>query len=138
MILLSALSVLLSAKVSAQSYLLGMIDVSFCNHNVERRELDLTTKGGENLPICINFTNKSTTPIRINVEFLDSIITADSIQDRDCNASDRPKTQFGNFMLPYETEITLSPEQTIQREYTIKYPVGFSGLSHGCLAYYIV
>jgi hypothetical protein len=44
-ILVSTLSILLSAKVSAQSYLLGMIDVSFCNHNVERRELDLTTKG---------------------------------------------------------------------------------------------
>jgi hypothetical protein len=57
---------------------------------------------------------------------LDSTITADSIKDRDCNASDRPKTQFGNFMLPYEKEVVLPPQQTIQKEYAITYPAGFS------------
>ena len=83
-----------SAKVSAQSYLLGMIDVKFCNYDQTNKELDLVSKAGNELPICVEFTNKSTDPITINVEFLDSVITNDSFKGRACNAADRPKTQF--------------------------------------------
>jgi len=133
-----ALSFLLSAKVSAQSYLLGVIEVKFCNYDQTNKELDLVSKAGNKLPICVEYTNKSDNPITINVEFLDSVITADTIKNRACNASDRPKTQFGNFMLPYTWEITLPQQQTIQKEYIIQHPIGFSGLSHGCLAYNIV
>ena len=129
---------MLSAKVSAQSFLLGMVDIKFCNFDQKNKELDLVSKAGNTLPICVEFTNKSITPITLNIEFLDSIVTADSIKDRACNASDRPKTQFGNFMLPYSGKIVLPPQQTVQKEYAIRHPVGFSWLSHGCLAYHIV
>ena len=99
--MLCALSVMFSASVSAQSYLLGMIDVSFCNQEQSNNELDLITKASEVLPICVQYTNTSTVPITINTEFLDSVVTSDSKKNRACNASDRPKMQFGNFMLPY-------------------------------------
>jgi hypothetical protein len=92
---------MLSAKVSAQSFLLGMIEVKFCNFDQTNKELDLVSQAGNILPICVEFTNKSVTPVTLNVEFLDSVITSDNIKDRACNASDRKKTQFGNFMLPY-------------------------------------
>jgi len=127
----------LSAKTSAQSYLLGMIDIHFCNHEQNDTELDVIAKAGEEYPICIEFTSKATEAIRINIEFLDSIITDNSIKNRACNASDRPKTQFGNFLIPYTTDIVLPPQSTIQKTYTTKYPIGFSGLSHGCIAYHI-
>jgi hypothetical protein len=41
-------------------------------------------------------------------------------------------------MLPYEKEVVLPPQQTIQKEYAITYPAGFSWLSHGCLAYHVI
>lgn len=125
------------AKVYAQVNL-SMIEVGFCNDNQKSNELDLVTKAWKKLPICVEFTNTSTSPITINVEFLDSVITADAYKDRACNAWDRPKIQFGNHMLPYTGDITIPPQKTIQKEYTIKYPIGFSWLSHGCLAYYLV
>jgi hypothetical protein len=127
-----------SANVSAQSYVLGLIDVGFCNNDLTNNELDLVAKAGETLPVCVEFTNQSSAPVTINVEFLDSLITSDNLKDRACNAADRPKTQFGNYMLPYTGELILPPQQTIQKNYNIKYPVGFSGLSHGCLAYNVV
>lgn len=126
-----------SNKSSAQAYLLGMVDVHFCNYDQTNKELDLISKAGEKFPICIEYTNKSTESIAINVEFLDSIITSDDKKNRACNASDRPKTQFGNFLLPYSKEIRIPWWESIQKKYTIEYPIGFSWLSHGCLAYNI-
>lgn len=137
-VMLLSFGFVLYTKVSAQSYTLGMIEVNFCNDNQSRSELDLISKAGTPLPICVQFVNTSTSPITINAEFLDSLITSDELKDRACNAADRPKTQFGNFLLPYSWEIVLPPQQTVQKEYTIQYPIGFSWLSHGCLAYHIV
>lgn len=122
----------------AQTNSFDMIDISFCNNHQSTREVDIISQAGKTLPICVEFTNKSSTSIKINVEFLDSVITADSQKDRACNGSDRPKTQFGNFILPYTGETILAPQSTIQKTYDIKYPIGFSGLSHGCLAYNII
>lgn len=137
-VMLWALSIIFPASVSAQSYLLGMIDVSFCNQEQNNNELDLVTKASEVLPICVQYTNTSTVPITINTEFLDSVVTSDSKKNRACNASDRPKMQFGNFMLPYTWDFTLASWATVKKTYEIKYPIGFSGLSHGCLAYYVI
>lgn len=137
-ILLVAVCFIFSAKVSAQSYLLGMIEVNFCNHEQANKELDIITKAGEVKDICVEITNKWSQNITLNLEFLDSIITSDSLKDRSCNASDRPKTQFGNFLLPYSGEVYLPAHTTIQKTYPINYPIGFSWLSHGCLAYHIV
>lgn len=128
----------ISNKSFAQSYLLGMVDVHFCNYDQTNTELDLVSKAGEKLTLCVEFTNKASDPITVNTEFLDSIITSDNIKNRACNASDRPKLQFGNFLLPYTWEVTLPANTTLQKEYTMQYPIGFSWLSHGCLAYNIV
>jgi len=136
--MLWAISFILSAKVSAQSYLLGMIEVNFCNYDQTNKELDITSKAGEKIPLCLEITNTSTEAISINIDFLDSIITSDNFKDRACNAADRPKKQFGNFMLPYEQEITIPAKKTIQKNFFIEYPVGFNWLSHGCVAYHII
>gem|GEM_PF-1574273 len=121
-----ALGVLLSEKVSAQSYLLGMIEVKFCNYQQTNKELDIVSKAGKKLPLCVEFTNKSKQSITINADFLDSVITDDSFKDRACNAADRPKTRFGNFMLPYESKLVLPAGKTVQKQYAIRYPIGFN------------
>jgi hypothetical protein len=54
-----------------------MIEVKFCNYEQTNRELDLISKAGNKLPICVEFKNTSVTPITINVDFLDSVITDD-------------------------------------------------------------
>lgn len=96
-------------KTHAQASEMGSVEVGFCNNNQKNRELDLVAQAGKSLPICVEFTNSSTNPININIEFLDSVITADAFKDRACNAPDRPKTQFGNFMSPYVGETVLPP-----------------------------
>ena len=139
LVLLLASSVLfLGAKSAAQSYTLGMVQVKFCTTDEKSNEVDSIAKAGEKLPICLEFTNKATDPITINIDFLDSIITDDKLQNRACNAADRPKKNFGNFVSVYEKTLELPAKQTIQKTYMIKYPIGFSWLSHGCLAYNIV
>lgn len=61
----------------------------------------------------------------VNVDFLDSIITEDTFKNRGCNAADRPKVYFGNFMEAYEKTISIKAGETIQKTYTIKFPIGF-------------
>lgn len=103
-----------------------MVEVNFCNNSQIQKELDLTAKAGNRSSICVSYTNKSSSPITINTEFLDSVITTDNLNKRACNASDRPKTEFGNFLLPYKGNITIASGETIQKEYEIRYPIGFS------------
>lgn len=123
--------------VNAQSSSLGMIEVKFCNNAQNNSELDLVAKAWDKTSLCVEFSNTSDIPIALNVEFLDSAVTADGIRDRACNASDREKLWFGNFVLPYDWSVRIPPKKSIQKEYTITYPIGFSGLSHWCFAYYV-
>lgn len=124
-------------KVSAQSYLLGMIEVNFCNNEQRNKELDIIAKAWQKQDICVEITNKGKVPVTLNLEFLDSVITDDKRKTRTCNASDRPKTHFGNFMVAYSWDVYIDTESTLQKTYQIQYPIGYSGLSHGCLAYRI-
>lgn len=129
--------ILFPNKVSAQSYLLGMIEVNFCNDGQRNKELDIIAKAWQKQDICVEIKNKGKLPVTLNLEFLDSVITDDKRKTRTCNASDRPKVQFGNFMVAYSWDIHIDPESTLQKTYQIQYPIGYSGLSHGCLAYHI-
>ena len=79
----------------------------FCNDNHITNEIDTVTKAGEKKPLCIQFTNVSNKKLTINVEFVDAVITDDSSKNRACNAPDRPKTQFANFIQDYPHTITL-------------------------------
>jgi hypothetical protein len=44
---------------------------------------------------------------------------------------------FGNYLLPYDTALFLSGKSSVQKTYSIQFPIGFAGISHGCLAYSI-
>lgn len=138
MMLVICTGLMLWSLTYAQSHLLGMIDFHFCNNDQQNKELDLVAKAWEPLSLCLAFENKSDTAIDLNLEFLDSAIIPEGEKARACNAPDREKVWFGNFFLPYDWSVRIPPKQRVQKEYTMKYPIGFSGLSHGCVAYYVV
>lgn len=117
---------------------LGAIQAQFCNDGTVTKDLDLVTRAGQELRFCIEFTNASSTGVSLNIDFLDSIVTDDAFKRRACNAADRPRTTFGNYVLPYDTSLFLSGNSHLQKQYTIAFPIGFNGISHGCLAYNIL
>lgn len=119
----------------AQSLQLWNINLNFCNNWENINELDLTAKAWEEVPICINFINTDQEDITINIDFLDATITQDDFKNRSCNAADRPKQYFGNFMVNYDKTVTIKWNSTIQKTYNIKFPVWYKWISHGCVAY---
>ena len=66
----------------AQTPSVGDVETRFCNDGNTTGELDLITKAGKNTSICMEFTNPTKVPITLNIEFLDSAITADTYQER--------------------------------------------------------
>jgi len=122
----------------AQSPSIGMIEEKFCNNWIISNELDLVGKAWEEISICVQLKNLSNIDMDINIDFLDSVVTSDAFKNRACNAADRPKVNFGNFMMDYEKTIKIKWWETIQKEVKIKFPVGFQWLSHGCVAYNVI
>lgn len=111
------------------------IQASFCNENETNKELDIITKAGQETNICINFTNNSLKDTSILVNFVDWILTANG--NKWCLAASKPKPNFGQHMLDYETKLNIPSNSTIQQIYKIKFPTGYSWVSHGCLSYEI-
>lgn len=130
--------ILSTSNTHSQQLELGNIDLNFCNNWEITNELDLIAKAWQEVSICINFVNTSQKDATINIDFLDSAITQDENQKRACNAADRPKEYFGNFMLDYDKIVTIKWNSTIQKTYKIKLPIWYKWLSHGCVAYNIV
>ncbi|MEI6673418.1 MAG: hypothetical protein WCL02_09325 [bacterium] len=79
----------------------------FCSNDQTANEVDFTTNVGQNLPICIELKNKAKKPATIGIEFVDAVITDDMFKNRACNAPDRAKPQFGNYVQPYNHQILL-------------------------------
>ena len=123
---------------TAQQLQLWNIDLTFCNSWIITNELDLITKAWEEVSICINITNTSQEDMSVNIDFLDATITQDAFSNRACNAADRPKTYFGNFMLDYDKTVNIKWNSTIKKTYKIQLPVWYKWLSHGCVAYNVI
>lgn len=83
--------------------------MDFCNDNQKTNQIDTATKAGKKTPICIEFTNISDEKMTIDIEFVDAVITDDASRKRACNAPDRPKMQFANFIEDYTHTVTLQP-----------------------------
>lgn len=52
------LSFISQTQVFAQSYLLGMIEVNFCNYEQKNTEIDMVAKAGKKQDICVALKNK--------------------------------------------------------------------------------
>lgn len=132
------ISLLFGTTIAQSPLITPTIEAKFCNDTISSNEIDLVGIAWESLPLCIELTNISPIDVSVNVDFLDSIITEDTFKNRGCNAADRPKVYFGNFMEAYEKTINIKAGETIQKIYTIKFPIGFKWLSHWCFAYNVL
>jgi len=121
----------------AQTSRLWSVEMSFCNNDEKTNEVDLATKIWRDTPICVQFTNVTNKKIALNVELVDGVVTDDKTL-RACNAPDRPKTQFANFVKEYDHTVMLQSWETIRKEYIVQYPIWFEWLSHWCIMYNVV
>ena len=133
LILLSILTSLLIPFTSAQN--ISDIQATFCNEPTAESNLDIITTANQETEICINFKNTSISKSSISVDFVDWALTPQ--WSKACFSAEKPRRNFGQHMLDYEKELILNPSQEIQKIYKIKFPIWFSGVSHGCLAYNI-
>lgn len=111
------------------------IQASFCNQNEINTELDLVTTAGSNTDICIRFQNNSLKDTTISLDFVDGAITPD--WKKACFSAEKPKTNFGQYIQDYKNKLTIPGNSDLEQHFKINYPVWYSGISHGCLAYAI-
>ena len=111
------------------------IQASFCNQDEINSELDIITTANLDTDICIKFQNNSIKNSTIALNFTDGALTPQ--WSKACLSPEKPKTNFGQYIQDYTETITISGWTHIEQHFNIKYPVWFSGVSHGCLWYYI-
>ena len=115
---------------------IGDIDVSFCDTWVENDNyFTLITEAWKADNICVNIKNYSQNPVSIHVDFVDWWIS-DSWNSV-CLAPDHPMKEFSKYISNNNENLDLQWWEEIQKNYKLQYPIWFSGLSHGCISYYI-
>ena len=115
---------------------IGDIDVSFCNSWIENDNyFTLVTEAGKTENVCVNIKNTSWKPVSLHIDFVDGAISDQ--WNSVCFAPDYLQKEFSKYISSFETDVDLQWGETVQREYELQYPIWFSGLSHGCISYYI-
>ena len=112
------------------------IDVSFCNSWIENDNyFTLVTEAGKTDNICVNIRNYSQEPVSIHIDFVDWGIS--DWWESACLAPDHPMKEFSKYISDNNEDLILQWWEEIKKIYELKYPIWFSGLSHGCISYYI-
>jgi hypothetical protein len=112
------------------------IDVSFCNSWIENDNyFTLVTEAGKTENVCVNIKNTSWKPVSLHIDFVDGAISDQ--WNSVCFAPDYLQKEFSKYISSFETDVDLQWGETVQKEYELQYPIWFSGLSHGCISYYI-
>lgn len=112
------------------------IDISFCNSWIKNDNyFTLITEAGKTENLCVNIRNTSRTPMTIHIDFVDWAISDQ--WNSVCFAPDYSQKEFSKYISNFETDVNLEWGEEIQKIYELKYPIWFSGLSHGCISYYI-
>lgn len=115
---------------------IGDIDVSFCNSWITNDNyFTLITEAGKTDNVCVNIKNYSKNPVSLHVDFVDGAISDQ--WNSVCFAPDHLQKEFSKYISQFDTDIDLQWWEEIQKIYELKYPIWFSGLSHGCISYYI-
>lgn len=115
---------------------IGDIDVSFCNSWIENDNyFTLVTEAGKTENVCVNIKNTSWKPVSLHIDFVDGAISDQ--WNSVCFAPDYLQKEFSKYISSFETDVDLQWGETVQKEYELQYPIWFSGLSHGCISYYI-
>lgn len=115
---------------------IGDIDVSFCNSWIQNDNyFTLVTEAGKTDNICVNIRNYSQEPVSIHIDFVDWGIS--DWWESACLAPDHPMKEFSKYISDNNEDLILQWWEDITKNYELKYPIWFSGLSHGCISYYI-
>lgn len=115
---------------------IGDIDVSFCNSWIENDSyFTSVTEAGKTENVCVNIKNTSQNPVSLHIDFVDGAISDQ--WNSVCFAPDYLQKEFSKYISSFETDVDLQWGETVQKEYELQYPIWFSGLSHGCISYYI-
>lgn len=115
---------------------IGDIDVSFCNSWIENDNyFTLVTEAGQTENVCVDIKNTSQNPVSLHIDFVDWAISDQ--WNSVCFAPDYLQKEFSKYISSFETDVDLQWGETVQKEYELQYPIWFSGLSHGCISYYI-
>ena len=115
---------------------IGDIDVSFCNSwIINDNYFTLVTEAGKTDNVCVNLKNFSWTSVLVHIDFVDGAISDQ--WNSVCMAPDSEQKEFAKYVSSFETDVFLQWWEEIQKIYELKYPIWFSGLSHGCISYYI-
>lgn len=112
------------------------IDISFCNSWIENDNyFTLVTEAWKTDNLCVNIKNSSWKPVSLHIDFVDGAISDQ--WNSVCFAPDHLQKEFSKYISQFDTDIELQGGESIQKNYELKYPIWFSGLSHGCISYYI-
>lgn len=112
------------------------IDVSFCNSWIENDNyFTLVTEAGKTENVCVNIRNVSENPVSIHIDFVDWGIS--DWWESACLPPDYPVKEFSKYISNNDEDVDLQWGGEIQKIYKLEYPIWFSGLSHGCISYYI-
>jgi len=115
---------------------IGDVDVSFCNSWIENDNyFTLVTEAGKADNVCVNIRNYSQNPLSIHIDFVDWWIS-DSWTSV-CLAPDHSMKEFSKYISNNDEDLDLKWWEEVQKIYKLEYPIWFSGLSHGCISYYI-
>lgn len=115
---------------------IGDIDVSFCNSWIENYSyFTWIVEAGEIDNICVNIKNHGQKPVSIHIDFVDGAISDQ--WNSVCFAPDYTQKEFSKYISNNNEDLDLQWWEEIQKNYELKYPIWFSGLSHGCISYYI-
>lgn len=113
---------------------IGQIQASFCQEN-QNNEMNIVTQADKETEICLIFENKSDTDTVLDINFVDGAVTPNG--NRACMDPDKAKPNFGQYVLPWEFELEIPANTQKKQIYKIKFPVWYSGISHGCVLYSI-
>jgi hypothetical protein len=79
------------------------------------------TQADTETEVCVIFQNKSDIDTILNIDFVDGSITPDGT--RSCFSPEKPKTNFGQYLLNRENKLELPANSELKQEYKIKFPV---------------
>lgn len=123
-----------ATAINTASANLTNTDVSFCE-SWAAKTMAYNVKPGKVLPICIYITNDGDSEARIEIWFVDGVITNDQWKNKACDQS--KMTNFGQYMTGYESPIVLPAHTSIQKRISFLWPKTQTGVIHGCIAYHL-
>ena len=116
---------------------ISFVDAKFCNDKNLSDEINEITLPTQNNNLCVNFTNISSTGIYLDANFINAVVTSDSIKNRACSNMTQEPSWFGTFVLDKDRakNFLVPAQSTVKKIFTVVFPVWYQWFSYGCLTY---